>query len=439
MTDRTSPELTTAELLGPGGEALALALEAADDVPTRRAQFAVPPWLGGREPEVAYLAGNSLGLQPHAARAAIDDVLDSWATLGVAGHGEGAYPWMPYHETMRETSARLVGALPGETVIMNSLTVNLHLLLWTFYRPTQDRNRIVVEADAFPSDRYAVASQTALHDLDPADAVVALEPRPGERHLRTEDVVELLERDGSSVAMVLLGAVNFRTGALLDIPAITDATQRAGAVSAWDLAHAAGNVPLALHDWGVDIAAWCTYKYLNAGPGSTGGCFVHERHGADVERPRPAGWWGNDPATRFQMEPGFQARPGADGWQLSNPSILAMAPVRASLELFDEVGIDVLRARSVRLTGFLERLLDAVAEQSRMEMVTPRQPSRRGAQLTIEVDDAVAITEALRERHGVVADDRPTRLVRLAPAPLYTTYHDIWRAAVALADVLPRR
>jgi kynureninase len=346
---------------------------------------------------------------------------------------------MPYHESMRETSARLVGARPGETVIMNSLTVNLHLLMWTFYRPTPNRYRIVVEADAFPSDRYAVDSQAELHGYPPEDAVLGLVPRTGERHLRTEDIVDLLDREGSSIAVVLLGAVNFRTGALLDLAQITAAAHRAGALCGWDLAHAVGNVPLELHDWDVDFAVFCTYKYLNAGPGAAGGAFVHERHGNDLDLPRPAGWWGNDPATRFQMEPRFRARSGADGWQLSNPPILAMAPVRASLDLFDAIGMDALRARSLRLTAFLERVLDAAARQVQLEVVTPRDPNQRGAQLTVEVADAARTTAALHREHGVVTDDRPPRSVRLAPVPLYNTFHDAWRAGVALTAVVPPR
>ena len=409
-----------AELLGPAGAALAAELEDLDEVPTRRHLFLVPEG-------VAYLAGNSLGLQPRAARAAVDDVLEAWATSGVDAHEHGAFPWMPYHETMRETVAGLVGARPGEAVVMNSLTVNLHLMMGSFYRPTRDRYRVVIEADVFPSDRYAVMGVARSHGLDPDDAVVVR---------RAEDVVEFLDREGASVAAVVLSAIDFRTGALLDIPGITAAAHRAGARIGWDLAHAAGNVPLRLHDWDVDFAVWCHYKYVNAGPGAVGGCFVHERHGRDPDVLRPGGWWGHDPASRFAMPFAFDPVQGVEGWQVSNPPILAMAPVRVSLALFAEVGMDALRARSIRLTGFLERLLDVVASRRKLEVITPREPDRRGAQLSVMVDDAAATTEALFERHRVRVDDRPPNVVRLAPAPLYNTYEDCWRAAAALDAVL---
>ena len=420
------------ELLGPAGEALAGELDAADDAANRRHLFVVPDG-------VAYLAGNSLGLQPRAAAAAIDDVLQAWATMAVAGHLEGQYPWAPYHETMRDTVARLVGARPGEAVVMNSLTVNVHVMLGSFYRPTPERHRIVIEADVFPSDRYAVMNVARAHGFDPADAVVILRPPDGERELGADHVADFLRREGDSVALVMLSAVDFRTGALLDVPAITAATRRAGAVSMWDLAHAAGNVPLRLHDWDVDVAVWCHYKYVNGGPGAIGGCFVHERHGNDPSLVRPGGWWGHDPATRFDMPFAFEAQPGAAGWQVSNPPILSMAPVRVSLELFDEVGMGALRARSIRLTGFLQRLLDVVAEHRRLEIVTPSDPAQRGAQLSVEVDDAAAVTEALYVRHRVQADDRPPNIIRLAPAPLYNTFHDCWRAAAALDAEVPAR
>ncbi len=419
----------SADLLGPAGEKLAEQLEGSDEVLSRRDLFVVPKG-------AAYLAGNSLGLQPRAVRPALEDLLDAWATLGVDGHLEGTHPWAPYHETMRETAARLVGARPGEAVVMNSLTVNLHFMMQTFYRPTTERHRIVIEADVFPSDRYAIMGVTRAHGYDPDEAVVILTPRTGERHLRTDDVTELIEREGASIAVVMLSAVDFRTGALLDIPAVTTAAHRAGALAGWDLAHAAGNVPLQMHDWDVDFAVWCHYKYVNSGPGAVGGCFINERHGADPNLLRPGGWWGHDPASRFDMPFAFDPQPGADGWQVSNPPILAMVAVRVSLELFDQVGMEALRDRSLRLTGFLERLLDAVAERRPIELITPRDPCRRGAQLSVEVDDAAGVSEALMERYRVRVDDRPPNVIRIAPAPLYNTYHDCWRAAAALDAVL---
>jgi kynureninase len=417
------------ELLGPAGADLAAGLDEDDDLPSHRDRFLVPTG-------VAYLAGNSLGLQLREARAAVDEVLDAWAALGVDGHLHGAHPWVPYHETMRDTVAALVGARPGEAVVMNSLTVNLHLMLMSFYCPTAQRPRIVIEADVFPSDRYAVMGAARAHGLDPTEAVVILQPRVGEHQLRSEDVIAYLEREGGSVAAVVLSAVDFRTGALFDVPAITEAAHRAGAAMGWDLAHAAGNVPLRLHDWQVDFAVWCHYKYVNSGPGAVGGCFVHERHGTDPGALRPGGWWGHDPGSRFDMPLGFSPASGAEGWQVSNPPILAMAPVRVSLELFADVGMDALRARSIRLTGFLERLLDAVAARRPIELVTPRDPDRRGAQLSVMVDDAAAVAEALFDTHRVRVDDRPPNIIRLAPTPLYNTYEDCWRAASAVDAVL---
>lgn len=429
--------MDTADYFGPSGAALAAELESACPVASRRDEFAVPPWEAGGE--LVYLAGNSLGLMPLSATGAVQEVLDSWARQGVEGHTEGEYPWLPYHETMRETAARLVGARSGEVVVMNSLTVNLHLMMVSFYRPTPARHRIVIEAGAFPSDDYAVASQAAFHGYEAAEAVVRLRPRPGEQCLRRHDVLQFLHEEGSSVALVLLSGVNFRTGQLFDIEVITAAAQTSGCVVGWDMAHAAGNVPLQLHEWGVDFAAWCSYKYLNSGPGAAAGCFVHERHGADDSLPRFAGWWGNDPGTRFEMLDRFQPRPGADGWQLSNPPILALAPVRASLDLFDRSGMEVLRQRSIALTGFLEQLIDTVAERRRVALITPRDVDQRGAQLSLQVDDANGVAGALRAHFGVVVDTRPRHIVRLAPVPLYNTFEDCRRAALALDQVLPAR
>ena len=323
---------------------------------------------------------------------------------------------------------------------MNSLTVNLHLMMISFYRPTPERHAIVIEDSAFPSDSYAVRSQAALHGYDPDEAVVRLRPRPGEDALRTEDVVAFLGAEGHRVALVLLGGVNYYTGELFDISAITAAARDAGAVAGWDLAHAAGNVPLRLHDWGVDWAAWCTYKYLNGGPGALAGAFVHERHLADRHLPKLAGWWSTDPATRFEMAPTVTAVDSADSWQLSNPPILAMAPVLVSLEMFEDVGFDALRDRSIRLTAYLESLLDAAAEGRGLEIITPRDPQRRGAQLSVRIRgvDAGTVSEQMRRDHGVHADARQPDVVRLAPAPLYCTHHDCWRAASALTDVLDR-
>jgi len=413
----------------------ALDLDAADELPTLRPQFHVPPYGDG---EVAYFAGNSLGLQPVALRDRLGQELDDWARLGVEGHGEATRPWVSYHQLLREPAARLVGADPSEVVVMNSLTVNLHLMMVSFYRPTPQRHAIVIEDSAFPSDSYAVRSQAAFHGYDPDTAVIRLRPRDGESSLRSEDVVAFLAAEGSRVALVLLGAVNYYSGEFLDIEPITAAGHAAGAVVGWDLAHAAGNLPLRMHDWGVDWAAWCSYKYLNSGPGSLAGAFVHERHLADRSLPKFAGWWSTDPASRFQMAPTVTPVDTADSWQLSNPPILAMAPVLASLQMFDAVGMDALRAKSIRLTGYLESLLDTIADGRPLEVITPRDPQHRGAQLSLRIHglDAGAVTARLRHEHGVIADARQPDVVRLAPAPMYCTFHDCWRAATALAKVL---
>ncbi|MEV5823699.1 kynureninase [Micromonospora harpali] len=403
--------------------------------PGHRHLFHVPPADGGRYPEAAYLAGNSLGLQPRATRAELLADLDAWGRLGVEGHLEGQRPWLPYHELLTGPVARLVGARPTEAVVMNSLTVDLHLLMVSFYRPAGRRTRIVIEDAAFPSDSYAVRSQARFHGLDPDATVLRLRPRPGEDALRTADVTDLLAAEGDTIALVLLGGVNYLTGELLDIPAITAAGRAAGAVVGWDLAHAAGNVPLALHDWGVDFAAWCSYKYLNSGPGALAGVFVHERHLGRADLPRFEGWWSTDAATRFEMTPTSRPPATVEAWQVSNPPILAMGPVRTSLELFDSIGMPALRERSLRLTGYLERLLDEVTADRPLTVVTPRDPARRGCQLSVRIGAGSAgeLTKRLRHEHGVVADAREPDVVRFAPVPLYSTYHDCWRVADALA------
>ncbi|MFI0356674.1 kynureninase [Actinomadura sp. 9N407] len=408
-------------------------LDAVDPVPVLREEFHVPPAPGGPYEEAAYFAGNSLGLQPRSVARYLNEELEDWARLAVEGHTQARRPWVDYHEAARAPAARLVGALPHEVVAMNSLTVNLHLMMATFYRPAGERTWIVIEDAAFPSDSYAVRSQAVHHGLDPERTVVRLKPRPGEENLRTEDVVEYLEREGRHVALLLLGGVNYLTGQLMDMESITKAGRAAGAVVGWDLAHAAGNVPLRLHDWDVDFAAWCTYKYLNSGPGAVAGCFVHERHVRDAALPKLSGWWGTDPATRFRMDPRIDPPASADAWQLSNPPILALAPVLASLEIFDRVGMDALRTRSERLTGYLAGRLAPI---SGLEVVTPPEPAARGCQLSIRVPDAAALTERLAVSAGVLADAREPDIVRLAPVPLYSTFHDCHRASVALAAML---
>ncbi|MFC9977071.1 kynureninase [Spirillospora sp. NPDC127200] len=415
-----------------GREREARRLDGADPLPTLRGEFLVPPAPGGPHEEAAYFAGNSLGLQPRATAARLTEELQDWATYAVEGHTQARRPWVDYHELLREPAARLVGALPHEVVAMNTLTVNLHLMMASFYRPRGERTKIVIEDTAFPSDSYAVASQAVHHGLDPAETVVRLRPREGEDNLRTEDVVAFLEREGRTVALLMLGGVNYLTGQLMDMAAITKAGRAAGAVVGWDLAHAAGNVPLELHDWDVDFAAWCTYKYLNSGPGAVAGCFVHERHVRDASVPKLSGWWGTDPATRFRMAPEIDPPASADAWQLSNPPILALAPVLVSLEIFDRVGMAALRAKSERLTAYLA---GRFAEIPGIEVITPPEPRERGTQLSVRIPAAGETVRRLAETHGVIADAREPDVIRFAPVPLYCTFHDCHRAAEALADL----
>jgi kynureninase len=438
----------------PPDEAHALALDKADPLGHLREQFRIPtvgaiaqdasrPDAG--EPAV-YLCGNSLGLMPVRTRQAVIDDLDAWASLGVEGHFHARNPWFPAHEALRGPMARLVGGHEHEVVAMNSLTVNLHLMMASFYRPSAERYRIVIEDSAFPSDSYAVQSQANLHGRDAADAIVRLRPREGEATLRTEDVVATIGRLGPSIALVMLGGVNYLTGQRMDIPAITRAGHEAGAVVGWDLAHAAGNVPLSLHDWRADFACWCSYKYLNSGPGAVAGCFVHERHARNVAGfgspgflPRLAGWWGNDPATRFVMGPDFVPVAGADAWSLSNPPVLALTPVRVSLEIFDAAGMSALRDKSRRLTDYLGGLIEAIPGSERaIRVITPTDFERRGCQFSLAVLDRGRAFHAALTRAGVACDFREPNVVRVAPTPLYNTFHDCWRFAGILRDHLAK-
>jgi kynureninase len=410
-------------------------MDHADPLAAYRDAFLIPRRPDGQP--VIYFCGHSLGLQPRALRPLLEQELDDWARLGVEAHFKGTTPWYSYHEVLRETGARLVGARPGEVVMMNSLTVNLHLMLVTFYRPRPGRHKILIDEPAFPSDLYAVKSQLQLHGLHPADDLLTVRPRTGEDTIRSEDLEALLERQGKEIALVLLSGVNYFTGQSFDLAAVTAAAHRQGCVAGFDLAHAAGNVPLRLHDDGVDFAVWCSYKYLNSGPGAVAGCFVHERHGHDLALPRLAGWWGNDPVTRFQMQrqTEFVPRPGADGWQLSNPPILALVPLRASLGLFDEAGMPRLRAKSERLTGFLLELLDGLPP-GRVEVITPREPARRGCQVSLRVRQRLpGVLQAL-ESAGVVCDFREPDVIRVAPVPLYNTFAEVHTFARVLADAV---
>jgi kynureninase len=410
-------------------EDFALQLDAEDSLHDFREKFYLP--LGKDGKPLIYFAGNSLGLMPKSAREVVDQELDDWAKLGVNAHLDATTPWYSYHETLREPTAGLVGAKPNEVICMNSLTVNLHLMMATFYRPTKSRYKILMEDPAFPSDTYAIKTQIVHHGLDPKDALLLARPRKGEFTVRTEEIVDLIEKQGDEIALVLIAGVNFFTGQLFDVPTITAAAQKRGITVGVDIAHAAGNVPLALHDWNVDFAVWCSYKYLNAGPGAVAGAFVHERHATNTELPRLAGWFGNDPNTRFrmQLEPEFIPVPSADGWQISNPPIFSMAPLRASLAIFDEAsGMEPLRAKSIKLTSYFQFLLEQTGSK-RYTVITPPEANARGCQLSILVQEHPTELFGKLETAGVKCDFREPNVIRAAPTPLYNTFHEVWRFA----------
>jgi len=407
-----------------GGESFAVTMDARDPLAHFRGRFYIPKTSQGDDS--IYVCGHSLGLQPKTAASYLDQALQDWARLGVEGHFHAKNPWMPYHRLLTEQTAELVGAQPSEVVVMNSLTVNLHLMMASFYRPTAERHRVLVESGAFPSDQYAVKSQILFRGFDPASSLLELVPREGESCIRDEDIESVIEREGNSIALIMLGGVNYATGQVFDMAGVTKAGQRKGCVVGLDLAHAAGNIPLRLHDWGPDFAVWCSYKYLNGGPGCVGGCFIHERHARAWERQRFAGWWGHNEKTRFQMGPDFHPMEGAEGWQLSNPSILALAALRASMEIFSEAGLERLRAKSVRLTGYMEFLLSQELS-AKFSIITPREQERRGAQLSIRLpSEGRKLCDRLA-REGVVGDWREPDTFRVAAVPLYNSYQDVYQ------------
>ncbi|MBS0598979.1 MAG: kynureninase [Proteobacteria bacterium] len=416
-------------------EADARARDAADPLRGFRDEFLFPPALDpslGEDTQL-YFTGNSLGLQPRGIREALLTELDDWARLGVEAHFHGRHPWMPYHEEVRAHLAEIAGALPSEVVAMNSLTTNLHLMMVGFYRPTRERHAILIEAGAFPSDQYAVASQIRFHGFDPATSLIEVEGDADTGLIGMERIERALAEHGSKIALVLWPGVQYRTGEAFDLKAIAALAHRHGAVAGFDLAHAAGNLKLALHDADADFAAWCSYKYLNAGPGAIAGCFVHERH-ARTDRPRFAGWWGHDQASRFRMGPEFVPTPGADGWQLSNPPIMALAPLRASLEVFHRAGMDRLRAKAIDLTAYLEALI-----RSRLhgviDILTPSDRDRRGCQLSLRVVGGRARGRALFEHlatRGIIGDWREPDVIRVAPTPLYNRFIDAWKLVQAI-------
>jgi kynureninase len=413
------------------GEAFARRADQQDSLAHFQIRFLFPKSHHGHE--TIYFAGNSLGLQPKNARALIEEELEDWAILGVEGHWDARHPWLSYHENVTDMSARIVGAKPEEVVVMNTLTVNLHLMMVSFYRPTKQRYRILCEANAFPSDQYAVASQAKFHGFDPKDAVVEVKPRTGELTLPTEDIIAEIERQGKKLALVLLGNPNYLSGQAFEVAKIVEAAHKHGAIVGLNLAHGAGNLHLQLHDWNVDFAVWCSYKYLNAGPGGIAGCFVHERFAEDFALPRFAGWWGHNKQTRFKMGPEFDPLPGAEGWQLSNPPIFQLAALRASLEIFDQATMPALRRKSEALTGYMEFLLKKECG-SFCQILTPADPQQRGAQLSVLVQtDAKEMLAALKQ-HDVICDFREPDIIRVAPAPLYCRFIDVYRFVHVLAQ-----
>lgn len=408
-------------------------LDKEDQLSERRRDFFIPRDKSGEE--VFYFCGNSLGLQPKRTEEYILQELEDWKNLGVEGHFHAKNPWMPYHELLTDSLARLVGAKSNEVVAMNTLSVNLHLMMVSFYRPTRDRYKIVIESDAFPSDKYAVESQLNFHGFDIEDGLILVEPREGEHTLRTADILDLLEREGDSIALVMLGGVNYYTGQLFDFSEITKAAHVKGCKVGFDLAHAVGNVPLNLHEDGPDFAAWCSYKYLNSGPGCLAGCFVHNRHADDKSIRRFAGWWGHNKSTRFNMRHDFDPISGAEGWQLSNPPIYSLAAMRASLSIFDEVGMEKLRNKSIKLTGYLEYLLNELGD-NRIQIITPGDVNERGCQLSIQV---VSADKSLHDRlmnRGVITDWREPDVIRAAPVPLYNSFTDVYHFVRILSEEL---
>lgn len=400
-------------------------LDQADPLRSFREKFVFPQHHG--EP-VLYFCGNSLGLQPIAVRDAVNAELDHWGEHAVEGHFRGEKPWMYYHKFLTEATARLVGALPHEVVVMNTLSVNLHLMMVSFYRPSGKRYKIIMEAGAFPSDQYAVESQVRFHGYDPSDAIVEVAPREGEETLRTADILETISRHGNETALVLFSGVQYYTGQFFDLKAITEAAHRVGAYAGFDLAHTAGNLPLELHEWGPDFAVWCSYKYLNSGPGGPSGVFVHERHANSPELPRFAGWWGHDEESRFRMEKGFRPMHGAAGWQLSNAQILSFAAHLASLNLFDEAGMTRLREKSLALTAYLEYTLKNARDRGLdFRIITPADSPSRGCQLSLLTGpDGRALFDRITAQ-GVVTDWREPNVIRFAPVPLYNSFTDIWK------------
>ncbi len=411
----------------------AQSLDTKDELKNFRDEFHIPKDENGKE--LVYLCGNSLGLQPKATRAKVEQELLDWENLGVEAHFLGKNPWKNYHEFVTDSLARIVGAKAIEVVAMGSLTANLNALLISFYKPTKERHKIVIEATAFPSDIYSVSSQIKLNGFDVENSLIKLVPREGENYIRTEDILELIEKEGDEIATIILGGVNYYSGQAFDMPAITQAGHSKGIIVGFDLAHAIGNLKLELHNWDVDFAAWCSYKYLNSGPGATAGIFVNERFAKRFDIPRMAGWWGHDKSSRFLMGSEFVPMEGAEGWQNSNPAILPLACLRASLDLFDKAGMDKLKEKSIKLTGYLEFLLDSI-NTDRIEIITPRDINQRGCQLSLRVKNSNKILFDQITQKGVIADWREPDVIRIAPVPLYNSFEDTFRFVEILKSCL---
>ena len=416
--------------------AFARQLDQNDLLSSFRNKFYIP-LIHGKE--CIYFTGNSLGLQPKTVKKYVDQELEDWARMGVEGHLHARNPWMPYHELFPQQISKIVGSLPEEVVVMNQLTVNLHLLMVSFYRPTQQRYKIICEAKAFPSDQYAMESQVKIAGFNPEDVIIEVNPREGEYTIRTADILKVIAENNDSVALVLFGGVNYYTGQLFDMKVITDAAHAVGAYAGFDLAHAIGNVPLQLHNWDVDFACWCSYKYLNAGPGGVAGVFINQKHALNTELPRFAGWWGYTKKTRFNMEKGFEAIPTAEGWQLSNAPVLSMAAHKASLDIFEEAGMENILDKAKHLSGYLHFVLNDINSRQPekiIEIITPAHEEERGCQVSIfMLKKGREVFDELTSQ-GVIADWREPNVIRVAPVPMYNSYTEVWKFGNIIENIL---
>ena len=400
-------------------------LDAKDPLAKYRNEFIFPQI---NNKDAIYFTGNSLGLQPRSAQNYVNEIMSDWGNLAVEGHFQAEKPWWDYHERFAEQLSKVVGAKPKEVTVMNTLTVNLHLMMVSFYRPTKKRYKIICEEKAFPSDQYMISSQVRFHGFDPEDAIVELKKRDGEHNFRTEDILAKIEEVGEECALVLIGGVNYYTGQVFDMKTITEVGHKVGAFVGWDLAHAAGNIKLELHDWDVDFAAWCSYKYMNSGPGSASGCFVNEKYHNQKDIPRFEGWWGHNKDRRFLMEPEFQPEDGANAWQISNAPVLALAPYLASLQMFDEVGMDALIEKRNKVVAYLEFILHEIDKEvdSTFEVITPANKEERGTQLSVFLHGEGKELFNYLMQNGVIPDWREPNVIRLAPAPFYCSYEDMY-------------